>query len=387
MIKTLFTISFILLSISSAIAQNGIVRSYYSKGIIQSEISYIDEILDGTSFRYYQNGNLMEEKNYEKGKQKGWVREYYENGLVKTEYYIDDGIIDGIYKSFYHSGSLKELRNYSFGKLVSRSEFANDPGYVPSINEFKGTKKQYELRMKREQFLCDIDICAEPIGGLEAVQAALVYPEHARLYGLEGSVLLTATVDREGNVLKTEIVRGIGLGCDEAAAQAVKSVRFLPGINKEAPVVSQVTFRVEFKLSNAAKLAAIDPGKIRETAGGITLPNSNSNPERDTQTKTMNNFECDSEVCPEPVGGLKAIIDRLDIPEKFMPKDPLAYVKVSALIDEYGNVLNTNILEGISRTVNNAAEMAILETEFKPALNNDKETKSTVIIIVPLLKK
>lgn len=384
MIKTLFTISFILLSISSAIAQNGIVRSYYSKGIIQSEISYIDEILDGTSFRYYQNGNLMEEKNYEKGKQKGWVREYYENGLVKTEYYIDDGIIDGFYKSFYHSGSLKELRNYSFGKLVSRSEFANDPGYVPSINEFKGTKKQYELRMKRESFLCDIDICAEPIGGLDAVQRLIAYPEHARLYGLEGSVLVTATVDREGNVLKTEIVRGIGLGCDEAAEEAVKKVRFLPGINKEVPVHSQVTFRVEFRLSGAAKLAAVDYKKLNGNEPAITESSDNNTGVQ--AEKPIKNFECDADICPEPVGGLKSIIDKIRIPEKFRPSDPRAHVKISAQIDEYGNVLNTDVLEGINATINNAAEMAILETEFKPALKKGIAVDASVIIIVPLIK-
>jgi hypothetical protein len=39
-----------------------------------------------------------------------------------------------------------------------------------------------------------------------------------------------AYINEEGIVLKTEILKGIGGGCDEAAEYAVKHTKYFPGI-------------------------------------------------------------------------------------------------------------------------------------------------------------
>lgn len=92
----------------------------------------------------------------------------------------------------------------------------------------------------------------ELIGGLDAVLEHLVYPELAKRAGIEGTVVVKAYVGKSGEVARTEIMRGIGGGCDESAAEAVRQVRFKPGMQRGVPVNVKVAIPVKFKLTTAS---------------------------------------------------------------------------------------------------------------------------------------
>ena len=87
-------------------------------------------------------------------------------------------------------------------------------------------------------------------GGMEALSKLLKYPAEAQKNGIEGAVTLKAYIDKEGNVDRTKIVKGIGYGCDEAAAEAVRKSRFVPGQMNAMAVKSIVTITVRFELDN-----------------------------------------------------------------------------------------------------------------------------------------
>jgi protein TonB len=89
----------------------------------------------------------------------------------------------------------------------------------------------------------------ELIGGTNAVQQYIVYPEIARLAGIEGRVFVEFVIDEQGNVVNPRVVRGIGGGCDEAALAAVKKIKFKPGMQRGKPVRVRYTLPVTFKLS------------------------------------------------------------------------------------------------------------------------------------------
>lgn len=88
----------------------------------------------------------------------------------------------------------------------------------------------------------------EPIGGIQAIQSKIVYPEIAKRAGVEGRVYILAFVDESGNVTKAEVIKGIGAGCDEAALDAVKKTKFKPGKQRGKSVKVQVSIPVVFKL-------------------------------------------------------------------------------------------------------------------------------------------
>lgn len=97
-------------------------------------------------------------------------------------------------------------------------------------------------------FFVAVEQQPEPIGGLEGIQKRIVYPEIAKRAGVQGRVFVKAFVDENGNVVKVELLKGIGAGCDEAAMEAVKNTKFTPGRQRGKPVKVQVSIPIVFRL-------------------------------------------------------------------------------------------------------------------------------------------
>ena len=113
----------------------------------------------------------------------------------------------------------------------------------------KPVKYNFEWSYSSE-YEVSVDQMPEPIGGIAAIQKNIVYPEIARRAGIQGKVYVTAYINEAGNVTKTEVIKGIGGGCDQAAENAIRKVKFNPGFQKGAPVKVQVSIPVIFRLSN-----------------------------------------------------------------------------------------------------------------------------------------
>jgi periplasmic protein TonB len=99
-----------------------------------------------------------------------------------------------------------------------------------------------------EEIFVVVEQMPELIGGLEAVQDLIRYPEMARRANIEGTVHLQFIVDENGRVVDPVVVRGIGGGCDEAALEAVRQVRFRPGVQRGRPVKVRFSIPVRFRL-------------------------------------------------------------------------------------------------------------------------------------------
>jgi protein TonB len=90
----------------------------------------------------------------------------------------------------------------------------------------------------------------EPAGGMDAIYRRVKYPEIARKAGIEGRVVLQFIVDERGNVVNPTVIRGIGGGCDEAAIDAIRGVKFTPGMQRGRPVKVQFQLPIVFRLQN-----------------------------------------------------------------------------------------------------------------------------------------
>jgi len=79
--------------------------------------------------------------------------------------------------------------------------------------------------------------------------AAPVYTEEARRARVTGVVILEAVIDAGGNVTETKVLKGLPMGLDRAAAEAVQSWKFSPARlnDKAVPVhyILTVNFTVE----------------------------------------------------------------------------------------------------------------------------------------------
>ncbi len=103
------------------------------------------------------------------------------------------------------------------------------------------------------------DEAPEPVGGFAAIGQNLRYPEAAKEAGVEAKVILHVLVDQTGQVVETRVLKGADrdLGFDEAAARAVKRVRWRPARQNGNPVPAWVALPVIFNLEETDQEALI----------------------------------------------------------------------------------------------------------------------------------
>ncbi len=81
--------------------------------------------------------------------------------------------------------------------------------------------------MARSMIAGPPDTKLEPIGGLEAFDQYIIdnkiYPDTARMQGIEGEVVIVVTIDENGVLAGTSIKKGIGSGCDQEAIRLVNA--------------------------------------------------------------------------------------------------------------------------------------------------------------------
>lgn len=130
----------------------------------------------------------------------------------------------------------------SFRVVNSKAEYILDL----NIGEiFKGKA------FNKSIYFVAVEEMPEPVGGIKAIQSKITYPEIAKRAGIQGRVFVKAYIDENGDVNETEIIKGIGAGCDEAAMRAVEQTKFTPGKQRGKPVKVQVSVPILFKLSDS----------------------------------------------------------------------------------------------------------------------------------------
>lgn len=74
------------------------------------------------------------------------------------------------------------------------------------------------------------------------------YSEEARKARLQGTVVLSIEVDARGYAQNVRVLRSLGLGLDERAAEAVQMWRFRPAYRSGRPIAASAVVEVNFRL-------------------------------------------------------------------------------------------------------------------------------------------
>ncbi len=90
-------------------------------------------------------------------------------------------------------------------------------------------------------------------GGEEAltgyISSNIIYPELARKAGIQGRVITSFTIERNGTISDIKIEKGIGAGCDEEAVRVISSMEnWQPGKQNGNPVRVRMMIPINFKL-------------------------------------------------------------------------------------------------------------------------------------------
>lgn len=129
----------------------------------------------------------------------------------------------------------------------------------------------------------------------------------------------------------------------------------------------------------------------------ITNNNGNSSSKKitsvvDSTRTTISKTEFDNseylrsaEVMPKPVGGMKAILDKVVYPQNARKNKVEGTVLILADIDEYGEVNYAKVISGIGHGCNESAKIAVFYAQFKPGMVKGKPVK--VEMKIPIVFK
>lgn len=122
---------------------------------------------------------------------------------------------------------------------------------IVACTDFVGPDPEAEpvaARLDNSEVFVVVEEMPVLIGGLEAIQQEIQYPQIARLAGIEGRVFVQFIVDAQGNVVNPKVVRGLGAGCDEEALRVLQTATFKPGRQAGIEVPVKMSIPVTFQL-------------------------------------------------------------------------------------------------------------------------------------------
>ena len=102
----------------------------------------------------------------------------------------------------------------------------------------------------QDEYAAVCETAPSAIGGDAAIYKAITYPDMAKRAKLEGKVYVLILINEKGAVDDAKVIKGVGLGCDEAAQSAIKKTKFNPGKNGGVAIKAKLTMGINFKLGS-----------------------------------------------------------------------------------------------------------------------------------------
>lgn len=87
------------------------------------------------------------------------------------------------------------------------------------------------------------------------IQKNLRYPKEALANNVEGKVTLFLDINKDGKVIKVQVKKSLGCGCDEEAVRVAKLLKFTKTRNKKVRVTFHKTIHIPFKPPQAKSLS------------------------------------------------------------------------------------------------------------------------------------
>ncbi|MCK4641295.1 MAG: M56 family metallopeptidase [Candidatus Marinimicrobia bacterium] len=132
--------------------------------------------------------------------------------------------------------------------ILSCNNQSNDSP-ITSVDKSISEKAPVEITADEKAKFIPYDTPPEPIGGFAAIQKNVIYPEADQEAGHEGTVIVQAFLDENGDVTEAVVLKSPGLeGLNNAAIDAIKKTKFKPAMQKEKPVGVYISVPVVFKL-------------------------------------------------------------------------------------------------------------------------------------------
>lgn len=190
----------------------------------------------------------------------------------------------------------------------------------------------------RAQIFVAYDVPPAPVGGFDAIQQNLHYPEEALRAGLAGRVYLNIFIDIEGKIKEAKALKALGTETDLEAHPDLRKNIALPGID---PSVANLCTEAAIA---AAKSVNWTPAKQRDKTVEVWVGIPVVFKLDDGATaETLSNYEG----TPGPVGGYSDVIEKLGMDIPVDEKEKAMYMRLNMAgllycqIDERGKLIKS----------------------------------------------
>jgi TonB family protein len=227
----------------------GICYEYYPNGKRKSIKNYVDGKLVGDAVTYYQNGGLHTVENY--SAQEKYLKQYLDsagnvladngNGKwVKTSENKIHGYMEGVIVNGKEDGPWKRhMKDTTYTIIYKQGDAISGNEYLKIKGDLFGEAEVVPTFPRGDS------------GFNQFLSRGIRYPPIARENNVQGKVILTFVVERDGSLSDIKIVRGIGSGCDEESVRVISlSPKWIPGTIKGKPVRVQYSLPITFALEH-----------------------------------------------------------------------------------------------------------------------------------------
>lgn len=225
--------------------RNGLGGTYRTDDYKNGVLCYFNSDGDTSNLQTFANGLLN-------GIEKSWHRTG-EKFCVRN---MKDGKFDGDAEYFFPNGQMSAKLFYSEGEIKNESYWNEDGSPMTNIKE-ANRRAEYPGKDKFSEF----------------VARSLIYPTHLRNMGIQGTVVLSFSVQKDGSLADITVVKSAHPDLDKEAIRVVeKSKKWLPEKAFNQTVNVRYVFPVIFRLG--------------ESRAGYSKPNNGSAQNRISNTRT-----------------------------------------------------------------------------------------------------
>jgi len=224
--------------------------------------------LNGKYAEWYDNGNKWLEGRCEDNKRTGIWKEYdYSNSEIKSGKYIhgskegkwtikdslnrmkyennyENGVLNGASPHYDTTGQIKFIFTYLNDSLV-HTEILDSIFYATKyriVDEFPVLKVCYNLEVEERKKCSDVAL-------LRYIYSNIEYPMFARRQEIEGTAIISFTIEKDGSISSLIAHRGI---CEEIEAECFRIIKntpeWSPGLINGEPVSIAFNLPVRFRL-------------------------------------------------------------------------------------------------------------------------------------------
>jgi len=256
-----------------------VVREYDKNGKLRlvtgSKTNDVNLQYFGRYMAYYPTGKKKSTGTFKDGKLSGSRVEYYPTGkfynsinCLPGDRVLYNTCMDSLGTTLAENGTGEWIDfNESFTRIIAQGKIANgvrDGEWREKKNDTLTKINNYnngmlmssdEVDTLGKKIFKPVEVVPSFPGGIQAffnfLWKNLRYPATARENGIQGKVVLSFVVERDGSLTDMKVKSGIGGGCDEEAMRVVKlSAPWTPGTQGGKPVRVAYNIPVSFTLSN-----------------------------------------------------------------------------------------------------------------------------------------